>query len=344
MDDVEQVEPGAAGVPAESAPAESQVASEAPAGDTPAASDSHADSPPADDGPLTVAQAFAQAKASQQAADDSAEGSGDSQDSQDASNQPPDSEAATPDANAEPSRTEGPVTTQGVLRRIQSLVDQGRINELTAEERGVYARIQSKGVEAHQAEQQRETEFRDMYVDLLRMEEEEPERYIAKMKAEPGYLTFQKAYERAHPEVTLDNPDIAPPKVDPAKVRSEAIAEYEATVVSALTEVAQANGVTAAKFDEIKKSAKGQASLMNAIVAEAINARIETGIAERLPAIQKAEREAAEKAAQVSAIKPARVPVAVNGTAPSPGSNGNEKDGPISMRDAFAAARESVGI
>jgi len=309
------------------APGDDEIAPEdgfeAVAGDSDAPSDS-GDFP-------SAAEAFAAAEAelAAQAPPTAEDATATSQQAEDSA-PAPEAQTTEPTEQAPASSQE---SIQGQLARIQTLLEQGRLNELSATERGVLRRIE-QGVEANAA---KEREFRATYLRFERMRTEDPAAFAAEVITDPDIPRFMKAFNTAHPEVTLDTPD-GVPTPDVRRIRTEIDAEYQVAIEETVEQIAQRSGLDAPTIARIQSEAGGKLGpLMEATVNEAARVRAEKMRAE----IAKEEREAAEKAAQARyAGKTIITPRQLEGTPSTAGADSSPDD--YTWEQAFADAERSL--
>ncbi|MBA2706346.1 MAG: hypothetical protein H0U59_00895 [Gemmatimonadaceae bacterium] len=248
---------------------------------------------------------------------------------------------------AEPAAPEStpdkPVTEQGALQRIQTLVAQGREAELNAIERGVLNRIRSN---IHEETKQQET-FRDAYLDLLNKESEEPEAFTRWLREDakgPDALTFMREYGRLHPDVSLEFPQGKAATPSPDQVRAEYRTEIGGQIEEMLEQVATDAGLPADTYARVKGESEGMGSFLGKVVTEAVKAQV----AKELPRIQAEERKAAELQAQAQYANKTIVAPRTIGGAPQdprtarPSGNGSTGDSQMDWREAFAEAQEEL--
>lgn len=241
---------------------------------------------------------------------------------------------AEPDAKAEPEKTdtgeretgaeeatgEDDRTTKGTLDRINSLVEQGRENELTPHERGVLRRLRERVEQQHQ----QETRFRDLYLQFERMKTEDPEgwtKFLDDHQQPDKVLAFMRAYKRDHPEVSLDNPD-ARPQPSAEQIRAQVEEEQTEALDGLVDQLAKAAGVEE-ELPTLRKEADGRhGALISAITKTAI----EKGVEKMRESVRREEREAAEREMQAKfapRMETHRVLPGVNGESRPPAPTGN---------------------
>lgn len=284
-----------------------------------------------DGGTLTLAEAFAAAKAelgaqpAEPAKDSSTEAS------------PPDGKAedapATEQQVQQEPAPERPVTTQAVLDRIRTLVDEGRIAEMTPTERGIYNRIR----QSFEREQQQEREFRDLFLELEAERQTDPEGFVERLLGQENgaeLLQFYQAYKKAHPDVTLDNPEGRPKQPSPEQIRAEIRENYNTALNEIMAAVAEQHGA-----DYSAVVAKSGNKLGTAITL-LIDAAVEARMAKELPRRLEKEREAIRMEVQAE-FAPRNVltpKVLGNGNAAPVGNS----DGPITWGQALAEAKAEL--
>lgn len=207
-------------------------------------------------------------------------------------------EGSGPESKGEPeppaiSKTPENRTTQGTLDRLNTLVSQGRIAELTPAERGLFNRIQQRAIDSHTAEQQQENEFKDLFLSLEAEAIDDPAAFASRLLADPRLSAFHNAYKTAHPEVSVDTPD-AKPAPDPRRIRSEIDSEYRTTIAEAVATIAEKAGLKAAELTVLREGASGPLSHLDAVFTAAVKA----GIEKERPALRAEERKAAALEAQ----------------------------------------------
>lgn len=284
---------------------------------------------------LTLAEAFAAAKA--ELGEGSTEGDGAA--SEEGSPEPPAQEPATgeaegqPEGETEPPKTE-PQTGQGALDRIQTLVREGRLAELDARERGLLDVVRGQLAE----EQKQEQKFRDFYLELLAKEDEDPVGFIQEMKKQPRLVEFMNAYKAAHPDISLDNPDAPHRGPSPEAIREQVWAESVDAISKTIDQMATAAGVDAGSLATLRQQAGDK---YGQYMLSAFDTAVKAGVEKMREAVRAEEREAAELEAQAKwAPKTIVTPRQVTGGAPDPGKPGETGD--VSMRAAFAEAKREL--
>lgn len=292
---------------------------------------------------LTLAEAFEQAKAELAAPD--TESSTDAGSTEGEGGEPsgePEGEAASePEegesgSQASEERTE-PQTSQGAIDRILTLIKQGRIAELSPAEKGTVNALRQQ----IEHEQRQEEQFRELYLELELLKENDPAEFAKRVDEDPRLVTFRQLYKRAHPDITLDNPQ---PKQKPEHViRDEVNSEWETHVMEAAKGIAKDAGVPEQKYAELaEKHGNALGTLLASAVTEAVNTRVEKELSAQLEKAVAEERAAirAELESEFAnktmvSIKAGGLPEDPNGT---PRSTGND------LLDALNESKKELGI
>lgn len=283
---------------------------------------------------FTMADAFAAARAETEAAAAPSEDSTAESSQPEGDEQPQAGAEQHAEASAPP---EKPVTTQGVLDRIQTLVAQGREAELTPEERGVYNRVREAAKAEVLKTQAEEKEFRRTYLDFERLRLEDPDSFAEKVLENPDIVGFMRSYKAANPEVSLENPEPGPRQPSPDEVRQEMRSQYNDAITNVVKAVAADAGVD---YDAVAKDAEGK---LGTVLTRLVDAAIKVGIEKALPDIKKAEREAAALEAQaLYANKTIVTPKVMGAGVTDPRAARPSGGGPISMREAAELARQEM--
>ena len=202
----------------------------------------------------------------------------------------PESASDTPAASSEPVGDEtpppAPVDTKVEgqtsldIKALREALENGTEATLPVEGRQLTKLMRERFAQ----EQAQEQHFRDLYVGYLTEEVEDPEAFSKLMKSDRRVYEFVTAYEKAHPDVTLENPQ-GVRSSDPARLRAEIDAEY-VTVVSDMAEyLARENGVS--NFAEIRSASAGK---VGALLQTTFNAAVEAAVQKALPARVAEER------------------------------------------------------
>lgn len=247
-------------------------------------------------------------------------------------------EPQPPAAEAEPAQTQQ--EPDNAFDELSAELDifEKPYSELTPEQRRVYDQSIERARERVQWEQ-------DVYQRYLEMEElfaSDKEAFFAQYGSKQlGALEEARAYYEKH-----GTPANAQGKPE-AQVRQQVNNEWRTAVQETIKQAATAHGITEERFAELAKAAgKKSGQLMQATIAEAV----EQGIQSRLPAerekIAKAEREAAEKAAdaRVASVKGPRYPTG-SGRQADPGSAAEQRrqdSGPITWEKALERAEKRL--
>lgn len=273
--------------------------------------------------PLSIAEAFAAAKAELAGEPPAGDSEEEAQEPQ-ASAQPEPQSEQQPEPKGEP---EKPAVSS--LDRIRTLLEQERIAELSAEERGIVNRIRR----SFEAEQKAEREYRESYVGLLTEKAVDPEAFAEKMLENDSLYNFFREYGKAHPEVTLENPNPAERVPTPDEVRGELREQYNTALNEVLRDTAREAGVD---YDAILKEAGTKlGSAINLLIERGSEARIAREVEKRLAK----ERDALRIELQTEyASKTIIAPRQIGGGPVGP----RAKDGPLTFREAFEAAKEEL--
>lgn len=328
-----------------------ETAIEAPATDASATPpEAPASSPEA--APNSIAAAFAQAKAELdgQGGDAATAPDGSS------SSEPNEASAQKPaPVVPDPAEEAKSYKLQGALQRIHDLDAQGRLDELTPEERGVYDKLRSRLSESLRpelesqinADREREASFKALYLDLLAEKEGDPKAFAERLLEKPRTIEFMQRYAAAHPEITLDTPDAQ---------RMYSGDELQAHVNTARRLAGQENGerwMEAAKAiaeqvgvdpSSILEDGKGPGTIVAALVEAAAEAKAKAIVDGKLPDLVKAERAAAlEQATAQFVHEQVRTPASIPGGPRNPDApRPRDVSKPYSMAEAFAEARAEL--
>lgn len=191
---------------------------------------------------------------------------------------------------------------QAALDRALSLHRAGRTHELPPEVQGQIRKWESDTITRHLAEQKEESEFRQMYLDYLATAEEDPAKFAAMVRDQTpigegmtqgrAIVEFMDSYQRAHPDISLENPNPGPKAKSEAEIRGEYDQMQRESLNHVLAAYCEDNGVT--NFDSLRESASGQGNILVAVTDAVANAKVK-----RLTdTIRKQEREAARKEVQ----------------------------------------------
>jgi len=240
------------------------------------------------------------------------------------------SEDATP-----PSDTE----TLPHLDRILGMVKEGREAELTAAQRGVLRSIRTMTRTEVQEEEQQEGQFREAYLHLLAMKQEEPTQFADQLLGPQGEKLrgFMTWYEENHPGVSLTNPDVPMAKVD--DVKREAYQEALGVVDDAIVNVGKHYGLSEQQFAAAYQKSEGRLAEYLIGVADTIaETRVAAALEEKLPKLLAKEREALEAEVQAKWTKNNVVTPRSIETAPSSRQASPPKRQTGNLEEDFAAA------
>lgn len=263
----------------------------------------------------------------------------------------PADEAPTPEAAETPAPeaavpAEKPLTpnAQAQLQRLETLVAQGREAELSPREAGILRKIRADTLAAHQAEQQQEATFRDLFLTLEAERLEDPEAYFARLDENPEYARFHKMYKTAHPDVTAESP--MGQVVNAAAVERKTAEQFFGSLDQAVEAMATDAGLTAGTLAKIRDEATGPWQYLSNFVTEAVKSRVAAEVAKELPKIQAAERKAALLQAQREfATERIITPRRIDGNQPgAPGQANREPSRPMTMAEANAQARKELEV
>lgn len=250
-------------------------------------------------------------------------------------------EAPAPQENDQPKGR----STQSTLDRIRTLVDQGRESELTREEQGILKRLESRGREKAEREraereamEQEEAGFREIYLDLLALEQDDPAEFAKAIREEPSRAAFMRDYAKAHPEITLDNPDASPPQKSFEQMRAEAQDEVRGKLLDLGKYLGEEYGLSDEDVRRIAGSAKGEGTYLAGIIDAAVEKRA-TALADKKvkDAVKAREMELKAEYATKTIVSP-RPLNAPNKAGVKSTSQGN------SVADAYAEAKELLGL
>lgn len=296
-----------------------------------------------DTGRMTMAEAFAAARA--EVGEDEPERSTDSKESD---SEPEQTTEATPEVEQpaaeqpeQPAKPVRPETDQGVLDRIRTLVMQGRESELDPVAQGVLQRLRAEERQRVLTEQQETEYFRRQYLEFERQRIEDPDEFSERVLADPSVAQFMRDFKAAYPDISLDNPTLGPRQPS----REEIVAEVDEVWRSGFEQMTDAMASNAGlsadeiaqiKFETGRKPGATLARLFNSSVERAVKAQLD----KEIPKIQAAEREAAEKEAQAKwANQSIIAPRSLNGL---PSTKGVSDGGANSFARAFQEAVEEL--
>lgn len=219
----------------------------------------------------------------------------------------PDSDEAGQSATDAPAGTASPDPAAAVTQRLfseQAAIDralslhrQGRTHELPPEVQGQIRKWEGEVLERAAADKAEDDAFLEVFVSNLALRESDPDEYL-KLLDDPELgddtRLFMREFAKAHPEVTLDNPQYTPRAKTPDELRVEFGNEIAERLNTSLRALAEEKGIT--NFDDIREKSRGNATLLTAV----IDAGIEVGVAKKLDGIRKAERDAAVKEAMAA--------------------------------------------
>jgi len=292
-------------------------------------------------GELSIEDAFAAAKAELAASEEAGDthaGQGDGE-GEPPSEQPESTPASGVPAQQEPqaaTETREPQTAQGALDRILTLAKQGRLAELTPAEKGTYNALRQQ----YGAEQEREEQFLDFYLQLQTLKQEDPEAYVSEIEQKPELIRFQQLYKQEHPDISLDNPH---PRGKPEHVvRQQVNSEWEDHLGGTAAAIAKEAGVSPDRFKEIAEKADGAIGTMLAsVVTEAVKVRAEAEAAKRLEAALKDERAAIRAEIETEMAQKHMVRFPAGGTPEDPKAR-KPSTGDL-WQDAHREAKEALG-
>lgn len=299
-----------------------------------------------EDAPLSMADAFAQAKASTPATETAPESASKDPDGGETA---PAGDAGKPPEGRKNQKNED----HSVLRKIATLREQNRIGELDPVAQGELRRLEESistaAITRHEQTQKEEADFKTAYLDLLAMAKENPAGYRELVRSQPDWLSFEVAYAKAHPEISLESPDAKPAQADPVKVRNEIAATYGRGFEDTIDAIAADGGLSDADLAALKgefafgthPDSKNLSVFLGKMVTALAEKQADTIVAKRLPEVKRAERTAAETAAAVKLGREARPPIHLVDRSKGPGSS-SDSSGPISMGEAFRLAKETV--
>lgn len=230
------------------------------------------------------------------------------------------------------------LTLQGAFDLVRTLRAQNREAEIPPEALGLVRAYDADVISRSRAEDQQERAFRDRYVELLATRASDPARFGQGVTASD--LQFMEAYGRQHPEVTLDNPEVAPrPVVDPVQMRQAVDSEYRSAFADFAAGLAEDFEIPVERFGEIQAKGQGPFGVMNDLVQTAIQRGIEAGIAKELPRRLAEEAKAIRLEEQAryagrTIITPRMIPNGTPALAPS-----RDASAPLSMREAAIEAQ-----
>ncbi len=310
-----------------------------------------------DDGPISMAEALAQARAAEasEPADESVE-----------SGTPPESAPSEGDAPAAetpaPTGTRAKLyTEQAALQRALDLRAQGREAELDPAARGLLRKFEQQVVTRHKAEEAEEAEFREMWLAMEATRLEDPAAFQALMDEvhpEAGRRAkqaFYYSYRDAHPDISLENPNpgTGAKQRSEHEITAELVTTYGQGFEQTLDAIAEDAGLNPEAFKALKAEYQfgkhpdsgNLATFMAKVVTSVAEAMAAPIVEKEKAKIQKAEKAAFDLQLQryktLAQQTPRSMPAGVmdnrrRGTVQSDPSR------PFSMKDALAAARESL--
>lgn len=318
--------------PATSTEAEVSVGSESPAEQAPSESTTTAEES-AGEAP-SIAEAFAEAKAELAAASEEAksteDGGGTTTPSAKAADVL-DSEVA--DAGQR-TQSKPKAAVQPVLDRMMTLVRDGRIDDLSPEERGVFQALESTVKSKVLEEQRTEEVARNEYRKLVDLATNDPEAWRDLMdRDENAYRFWRVAKEQFGPNVAARTPT-------EQEIRADVGSQYENVLRTSAQQMAADAGLSAEQIQALEKSSRGRiGAFLQGVYEESVKQAVEKRIAEERPKIAAREREAA--ALEIRSSMQER-PVVVPRAEGQPARAGAAKPGPYTFRDAFVEAREEL--
>lgn len=227
-------------------------------------------------------------------------------------------------------------TVQGALQLVREYRATGRDAEIPPEAMGMVRAFESDAIARHETERQQEISWRDAYVEQLALEATDPASALARIKADAKLAPFMDAYAKAHPEVTLDNPDVMPrQQEDPAQVRQSIDGEYRSAMSEFVEALAEEHEIPIERMQDISKKGLGPFGAMNDLIAVAIERGVEAGIAKELPRRIAEEAKAIRLEAQAQyAGRTIITPRFVPGGVPALNAPGRDPSASLSMREA----------
>lgn len=183
----------------------------------------------------------------------------------------------------------------------------GRHSDVPADLRAHFQQVDADAANRAQVQAEQDREFRELYLGYLAMKEEDPAQFAELLMSQETTPTgtpkgqaireFMAAYARAHPDVSLDNPDA--PTNRRGDIAADARRQVFEAVDAGVAEFAKEAGLTDAELDQAFTDSKGNFS---AFLKQATAAAIKKGVAaevERLrPELEKENRQAATLEAQ----------------------------------------------
>lgn len=243
---------------------------------------------------------------------------------------------------------------RGALQRILTLRRQGRVGELDAAAQGLLRSLEDElrgsAVTEHQRKEQQEAEFKDLYLTNLALKEEDPAAYVKFMDEKPELAIFMDSYRKAHPEVTLDDPNARPRKSED-QIRTEIADVYGRGFEGFIDAVAADGGLDDAAFKALKAEFQfgkhPDSANLTTFGAKLITALVDKAAEEKakklVEKVKRDERGAYDLQLQKVRGEQATPPRAIGGSARPP-AKASDKPGPISMADALAEAKERLAV
>lgn len=267
------------------------------------------DEEPAED--LTIAEAFAAARA--------------------------EAEGETPDSGDEPASSEqaesapGETPTEPVEATPTEPVGQTP-EEIAADRRRLRAEIEQ--------EIAAEKQYRELYVEHLTMQVEDPDEFIARIKSKPDLFRFMEMYAAAHPDVTSESPE-GSNTPNAQAIRASVDVEYQGAITDTVRQIAGSAGVAAAEFAALQESTKGRPG---ALMIATFDAAVKAAVERERPNIAAAERTAAEAAAAAkylnkTVVTPRTVAGVPSKAAPTPNAS---QDSISDWRDAYQESKLEI--
>lgn len=301
-------------------------------------------------GPLSMAEAFAQAKA---ARDSQPQEQLDSQESESAPGE-------SPAAERKPEDRQRTFTEQAALQRAIDLRRQGRENELSPEARGLLRKFEEDlepviagKLKAREAE---EAEFKKLFLhlDSLRLTDREAfDKEMDEIDPRSGTrakLQFFYAYKDAHPEISAENPNPEPRQKSVQEIYGEVASTYGKGFEQLVDAIGRDGGIDAETMQQLKAEyrfgshpdsgnlATFGAKLITALAEAAAKPIVEKEVAK----VREAERKAYDLQVQTLKNKGVETPRQLSGGTPDPRRKNAPGPGPISMADAVRAAKEQL--
>lgn len=184
--------------------------------------------------------------------------------------------------------------TQAELDRINTLVSQGRIGELSARQRGIYNAIAERALADHQLQQT----VIDRALELRQMRTDDPEGFLDWREQNPSAAQAYDQFWRdpAHASLTAEN---RRPQRTEQQIRESVQSEWESVVAETAQAIATDGGLSGDEYGRLTQEHKNLGSLLQASFNAAVNKKVTTTLASERARIEQEATEAARHELEV---------------------------------------------